>query len=185
MNTTIPSETNLEDILQQLQDELSDGNICVDHFLQAHQRMRQYNLRLQELIQWAIEQHREEKKLQDLYRHVAGWNASELIKELNKAGYNIKRNQNIKGAFDRQGYRILELIRAGKRDQVFHAILRMYVSFQRPFPEVLLEPFKPHYSDELFKVFLFSFLSSILGKDEQQHEQNQSGRANEEQANED
>jgi hypothetical protein len=179
--------TNHPDDLKEIPDVFCSSNELhkYDDYLKAYQFLQNMCRTLQEKIKWAIDSSDksvDSYKLKKLYERVAGFNASELIERLRRLGYGM--NKDFKAAFDRQGYRILELIRAGKRDQVFHAILRMYVSLQRPFPEVLLEPFKPHYSDELFKVFLFSFLSSILGKDEQQHEQNQSGRANEEQANE-
>jgi hypothetical protein len=124
----------------------------------------------QELLQWAWEDSRgkeKEKEFQGLYRHVAGWNASELMEKLKQKGFALKKDSDLKNSFDRQGYRILELVRSGKRDEVFHAILRIFVSAKKEFPFQLVEAFKPVYTDELFKVFLFSFLSGILGREEE------------------
>ncbi len=173
MNALASSEVNLEQRLQELEEQLKAGIVNAEQFRQAHQKLRESSRRLQELLQWAAEQHRDDNELKSLYRQVAGWNASDLIESLKRTGFALKQDRDFiddKDAFDRQGYRILELVRAGKRDEAFHAILRIFVSAKKEFPVHLVETFKPIYSDELFKVFLFSFLSGILGK-EQESEQ--------------
>jgi len=175
MDTQVPSAISLEQRLQEFEDQLKEGNADVERFREAYDELRKLNRRLQELLQWATEEHRDNKELQSLYRQVAGWNASELMESLKKTGFALKQKAQIKDAFDRQGYRILELVRAGKRDEAFHAILRIFVSAEEPFPAHLVEAFKPVYSNELFKVFLFSFLSGILGQDKQEEEQPKGG----------
>jgi hypothetical protein len=167
MSTPASSEVNLEQHLQQLEEQLKAGTPDAEQFRGAHQKLRDASRRLQELLQWATEQHRDERKFESLYRQVAGWNASDLIETLKKTGFALKQDKDLKDAFNRQGYRILELVRAGKRDEAFHAILRIFVSAKKEFPVHLVEAFKPIYSDELFKVFLFSFLSGILGQEQE------------------
>ncbi|MBC7350866.1 MAG: hypothetical protein H5U08_00760 [Thermogutta sp.] len=169
MSAPVSSEASLEQKLQQLEDQLKAGTPDIDQFRQAYVALRELSRRLQSLLQWAGEDRRgkeDEKKFQGLYRQVAGWNASELMETLKRTGFALKKDSGLKDVFDRQGYRILELVRAGKRDEAFHAILRIFVSAKREFPTQLVEAFKPVYSDELFKVFLFSFLSGILGQEE-------------------
>ncbi len=168
MSTPVSSEVSLEEKLQQLEEQLKAGTPNAEEFRLVHNELKKLNRRLQELLQWAEEQHRDEKEFESLHRQVAGWNASDLMESLKKTGFASKQDRDLKDAFDRQGYRILELVRAGKRDEVFHAILRTFVSAKKEFPVHLVEAFKPVYSDELFKVFLFSFLSGILGEEREQ-----------------
>lgn len=165
MSTPVSSKISLEENLNQLEEQLKAGAPDFEQFRQAHQELKGLGRRLQELLQWATEQHRDDKKFESLYRQVAGWNASTLMESLKRTGFALKQDSDLKDAFDRQGYRILELVRAGKRDEAFHAILRIFVSAKKEFPAHLVEAFKPIYSDELFKVFLFSFLSGILGQE--------------------
>lgn len=165
MSSSASSEATLECALQQLEEHLKSGTSDAEQFRLAYQKLKESSRRLQELLQWAVEQHRDEKKFESLYRQVAGWNASDLIESLKRTGFALKQDKDLKDAFDRQGYRILELVRAGKRDEAFHAILRIFVSAKKKFPTHLVEAFKPVYSDELFKVFLFSFLSGVLGQE--------------------
>ncbi len=167
MNALASPEVSLEQTLRGLEEQLRKGGADVQQFRQALQNLRKLSRRLQELLQWAAEQHRGEKELESLYRQVAGWNASDLIESLKRTGFALTQDRDLKDAFDRQGYRILELVRAGKRDEAFHAILRIFVSLKKQFPGHLVEAFKPVYPDQLFKVFLFSFLSGILGKEQE------------------
>ncbi|MCS7275303.1 MAG: hypothetical protein NZ610_07900 [Candidatus Bipolaricaulota bacterium] len=167
MSTSVSPEINLEENLKQLEEQLKAGTPDLERFRQAHQKLKELSRRLQELLQWAVEQHRDERKFESLYRQVAGWNASDLIESLKRTGFTLKQDKDLKDAFDHQGYRILELVRAGKRGEAFHAILRIFVSAKKEFPTYLVEAFKPVYSDELFKIFLFSFLSGILGQERQ------------------
>lgn len=160
-------EVRLGEKLQELGKQLREGEPKVEQFREAYDELRKLNRRLQELLQWAVEQRRDEKELNNLYCQVAGWNASDLVEHLKRTGFRLKQDRVLQEAFDRQGYRILELVRAGKRDEAFHAILRIFVSAKREFPAHLVEAFKPVYSDALFRVFLFSFLSGILGKEQE------------------
>jgi hypothetical protein len=172
---TVPAtqEFSLDQMIRQLENQLISGDPNYEDFKKVHNDLLKLKCKFQGLLQWAAENQRgrkEENKFKELYRQVAGWNASDLIDKLKQIGFALRKNSALKDAFDRQGYRILELVRVGKRDEAFHAILRIFVSSKKDFPSLLVEAFKPAYSDELFKIFLFSFLSGILSKEETEQE---------------
>ncbi|MGC8965989.1 MAG: hypothetical protein ACP5KO_04210 [Caldimicrobium sp.] len=172
MNTSI-EQPMVEQLIEKLKIQLIDGNLNYDDFRKVYDDLRRLQRKFQNLLQMATEDQRgrkEGEKFQRLYQHVAGWKASDLMESLKRIGFALKKDSALKDAFDRQGYRILELVRAGKRDEAFHAILRIFVSSKKDFPSLLVEAFKPVYSDELFKIFLFSFLSGILSKEETEQE---------------
>ncbi len=60
-------------------------------------------------------------------------------------------------------FRILELSRLGKRDEVFYILLREFVTAGEEFNEKLLKIFNPQYSIESFRVLLYSFFSGLFG----------------------
>jgi len=170
MSTSNTPEISLKDGLEKLKIQLVEGKPNFGDFQSVYNELRKNFREFQELLQWAEENSHgkeDEKKFMGLYRQVAGWNASELMENIKRTGFAFKNNRDIKDAFDRQGYRILELVRSGKRDEVFHSILRIFVAAKKEFPSQLVEAFKPVYTEELFKVFLFSFLSGILGREEE------------------
>lgn len=173
MSTSVSQKLSLDEQMEELKKQLQAGEPKLEAFQKAYQELRRRQRELQDLLQWATEEQRGregEKKFQGLYRQVAGWTASDLMESLKRTGFALKKDRDLKDAFDRQGYRILELVRASKRDEAFHAVLRIFVSAKKEFPSQLVEAFKPVYSDELFKVFLFSFLSGILGKEDSEQE---------------
>ena len=175
MSASVSSELNLLQQMEELKKQLKEGKPNLEAFQRAYQDLRKLQRELQDLLQWAAEDQRgrdDGKKFRWLYRQVAGWNAAELMESLKRTGFALKKDRDLKDTFDRQGYRILELVRAGKRDEVFHAVFRIFVSAKKEFPAQLVEAFKPVYSDKLFKVFLFSFLSGILGKEDSEQETN-------------
>lgn len=166
MNTSVLQEPNLEQKISELKNQLIEGKPKYEDFLKTYYSLRKMYKEFQDLLQWAAEDHREkEKEYQRLYHQVAGWNASDMIENLKKIGLALKKSQPIKDAFDRQGYRILELARSGKREEVFHAMMRIFMAAKKEFPERLVEAFKPAYTEDLFKIFIFSFLSGILGNE--------------------
>lgn len=67
-------------------------------------------------------------------------------------------------------FRLLELTRLGRRDEVFHLLLRAYISEGRQFPERLSHLLA---QEEEFKAGIFSYIAGILSKLENKMEGDQ------------
>lgn len=102
-----------------------------------------------------------DKDFDDLYQKVSQNYVSDAVDKLNLIGTTRKKNQILKKAFESMGYKLMEQTRAGKKDEVFHSILRLYMTSNQPFDKELLIPFKQS-NPQLFKVLIFSFLSGIM-----------------------
>lgn len=63
------------------------------------------------------------------------------------------------------GFRLLEQVRLGNKDNVFYMLLRCFKAYEEKFPQELVEAFKPE-NEQYFKILIFSFLAPILGKEE-------------------
>jgi len=164
MDFLAPPEINLERQIEELNNQLREGRPRFEDFQKTYHALRRMWRNFLQVLEWAAEDQRGKEEFQRLYEQVAGHNASDLMESLKRTGFALKENGDLKSAFDRQAYRILELVRAGKRDDSFHALLRIFVAAKQEFPEKLIEAFKPIYSEGLFKVFLFTFLSAVLGQ---------------------
>jgi hypothetical protein len=173
MNGEVTEGFDWEQKFRELQKQVLEGKPDCKDFEKTARVLRKMHREFQRLLEEAEKDQRGKEKSRDLeklLRSVATWNASDLIERMKIEATSVRKTKALKDAFDNQGYRILELVRAGKRDEVFHSILRIFVAEKKRFPKTLVEPFKPVYSDELFKIFLFSFLSGILGKEEENKE---------------
>lgn len=179
MDEQVSQQSSLEEQLERLEGELRNGKTSAEDFRETLNSFDKARWKLQQLLEWATDQKKDDRELNRLYGRLAGVNASNLIDRLRSLGYVLvhasakdneeekKRKESLKKAFDNVGYRLLEQTRAGKRQDVFYGLLRIFISLNREVPPMLVEAFKPIYSDELFKVFLFSFLSGVLGKEEE------------------
>ncbi|MEM4589278.1 MAG: hypothetical protein QXL73_04695, partial [Thermoplasmata archaeon] len=75
-----------------------------------------------------------------------------------------KNYEKVVDAFSNQAFRIMERVRHSQRSEVQYLITRIFVANKKEIPSLLVKAFNPIYSDELFKTFIYSFLSGILGE---------------------
>ncbi len=67
-------------------------------------------------------------------------------------------------SIDKLGFRLLEQIRLGNKDNVFYMLLRCFAGNNKKLPEELVEIFKPEYDDH-FKILIYAFLAPIFGEE--------------------
>lgn len=162
--TTETKEIKLtfEDLFADLDKELQDCKPMVQNFEKAIKMLSDYSIELQEKLEYATILRKDDMILHNLYYSLAGYNASNLVDKLRSLGFSLRRNKLLKEAFEKAGYRLLEQTRAARRDDVYYGILRIFMSAKEEMRKILIEPFKSIYSDEMFKIFVFSFLSGVL-----------------------
>lgn len=159
--------------IEKLKEQLSTNALKYEDWESCFYELKNTQKELQNLLEYASDIKKDENKFKDLHRRLAGENTTNLIENLRNVGdYIGKDNSDFGKAFTTMGYRLLEQTRAGKRGDVYHGILRIFVSYGKPFRKELVEAFKPIYSEEMFKVFIFSFLSGIIGKEKQTENKN-------------
>lgn len=153
--------------LVKLQSQLQTSELNYEDWQKYYDTLKIEQREFQNLLGFASEK---EVKFRPLYERLVSENASDLVDRLRSKGFVFKKD--LGDAFENMGYRLLEQARSGKRDDVYYGILRIFVINKKRFPDDLAEVFKPIYSEEMFKVFIFSFLSGIIGKDNQDENKN-------------
>jgi CRISPR-associated protein Cst1 len=86
-----------------------------------------------------------------------------LVWKLREKGTEVKKS--VGDALNGIGFRLLEQVRLGNKDNVFYMLLRCFKANEQKFPNELVEAFKPE-NEKYFKTLIFSFLAPILGKEE-------------------
>jgi CRISPR-associated protein Cst1 len=89
-----------------------------------------------------------------------------LIDRLKREGYKIAKNKLLADDINKIGFRLLEKIRLGQRDEVLYMLLRVFTANDVKLPEPLIDAIKTRYDDSLFKSFMYAFLAPILGEKE-------------------
>lgn len=170
MNTTETKTT--EEMLQQIKEKLSKGEKPeLNEFKEVYKELNKQLKELQELLEWAWNQNRN-NEFTRLLNQIKGYNVSELMDKLRNKGYYTRKDtrKELKESFERMGYRLMEQVRVGKREEAYYTIARIYIAANQNIPREVVEPFKPIYSDSEFKVMLFAFISGILGSGDEEIE---------------
>ena len=110
------------------------------------------------------------RELEKLHNDVSLQNVSELCDRLKAYGEGLRGSAVYERFYDKKKkmprgltFRLLELTRMGKRDEVFYIILREFANAQQEINQHLVKAFNPRYSIESFKTLVYSFLSGLLG----------------------
>ncbi|MEO0127675.1 MAG: hypothetical protein ABIL44_08000 [candidate division WOR-3 bacterium] len=83
-----------------------------------------------------------------------------LVWKLKQKGHEMSGN--LMTSINDIGFRLLEQVRLGNKDNVFYMLLRCFKANEEKFPDDLVEAFKPE-NEPYFKTLIFSFLAPILG----------------------
>lgn len=90
-----------------------------------------------------------------------------LMDRLRAHGVKVsKHNPTLKESLERQAYRLMELVRSGRKDEALYLLLRAYLVSGERFYKGLLEAFFPIYSPEETKLLVFSYISGLTQKTE-------------------
>jgi len=160
--------------LDQLKEELKKDKI--DNLEKFKELFKEFYKQLQKeqkdfikCLEWAYEKSGRDEEIGNILAEIAGRNASDLIESLKRLGYAVQKS--LGEDFEKAGFRLLEQVRAGKRSDVMYGITRIFLANRQNLPDILNEAFKPYYSDELFKCFMFTFLSSVIKPKENNKEE--------------
>lgn len=98
-------------------------------------------------------------------------NVSQLVVRLSEMGRRLKRE--LGEDFGKVGFRLLELIRAGKRDAVMYTVTRIFMTNRKQIDQDLLEAFNPSYDIETFRILILAFFSQVVKPEEGQQGRSQ------------
>lgn len=164
-----------ERLIGYLYDKIKSNQIRYDDFSEAVKEYRDLGVRLQEILElgYQISRGDDSNRIFELYREFLQENAGKMVEQLRRLGFEIRTlastresYKNILDDLSSQSYRILEKTRHARRSEVQYLITRIFVVNKEKIPRRLSRVFNPRYSDELFKTFVYSFLSGVLS-DEQ------------------
>ena len=153
------NKTPVVQIIEQLEEKVKQNTVTVEDFNTVFNELQEARFKIQRLLEYKTIDS-SDKKYQDLYRKVSQENFSDLVDIFYNRGRG-KKNKPLTESFKKQGYRLMEQTRSGKKVEVFHAFLRIYMASNEKFDDILLYAFKSN-NDEIFKVLIFSFLSGII-----------------------
>jgi uncharacterized membrane-anchored protein YjiN (DUF445 family) len=163
------NEVTIETLQEVLQKDIHNSQEFKLLFDKFYKKLKQQQKEFIKYLECAYEKSGRDKDIENILDDMIGYNASNLLESLKRLGYALQNK--LGEEFKKAGYRLLEQTRAGKRDDVMYGITRIFIVNNQNVPDVLIEAFKPYYTDELFKCFIFSFLSSVIKPEQNKKEE--------------
>jgi len=167
----------LSQVLSGVVKDLSRGAMQPEELRGVLDVLSDFRMQLQDTLEYLLKGPSDKKeKWQPFYEYLVGENSGELCEKLRRYGFSLRGKEVHERIYDKEkrqprglAYRILELIRLGKRDEVFFSLLNVFQGTE--IKPILARAFNPVYSDQLFKTFLYSFLSGLLGPEKSSPEE--------------
>lgn len=152
-----------------LNEKIQNNQTNPDDFKRAIKEYKDLASEIQEILKYAYKNAtgKNKEELYKLYLEFSLENAGEMVEKLRRLGYSLKKKGDYKeivSALSDQAFRIMEKTRHAQRNEVQYMITRIFWVNKREIPKLLAQAFNPIYPDELFKTFIYSFLSGILGE---------------------
>ncbi|ADQ47255.1 hypothetical protein Calkro_2444 [Caldicellulosiruptor kronotskyensis 2002] len=176
---------NFDELKRALEESIFHNKIKFEDFAKTINSYKNLGFELEKMLEWAANNAKGEDKIKlwSLYKEFSLQNVSELCERLRWYGENLRKSKVYDRFFDKDKkvpraitFRVLELTRLGKREEVFHIILREFVNAQEEVGKDFVKAFSPKYSVESFKVMVYSFLSGLLGEEKEKNkEKNKEG----------
>lgn len=163
---------NFEEIKKSLEEAIRKNQIEFTQFKKAIDSYKELGFELEKILEYAANNAKDEDKVKlwALFREISLQNISELCDRLRRYGDYLKNSEVHKRFYDDDkkvpraiAFRVLELTRLGKRDEVFYMILREFINAEEKVSYDLMKAFNPKYSLENFKILVYSFMSGLLG----------------------
>ncbi len=157
------------ELLNYFQEKIQNNQINYEEFKKAVDEYKKLALHIEKILEFVAKNStgEQKEKIWNLYYDFSKKNISEINDSLNKLGYALQKDEkykNVVKAFQDQSFRIIEKTRHVLRSEVEYMIMRIFVANKKEMPTLLAKAFNPIYPDEIFKTFMYSFLSGILGE---------------------
>ena len=153
------------ELINYCNEKIRSNNVTYDDLKRVVEVYKQIGLELQNILEFAAKnsQGDDKNRLWGLYKDFSKQNLSKLYDKLNSLAYSIKQNdESLADALNKQIYRLMEKTRIGLRSEVANMIVRTFAAQQKKVPYELMQVFSPIYTDEEFKVLMYSFLGGII-----------------------
>ncbi len=163
---------NFEEIKKDLMEHINQNKIEASLFRKAVDDYKKIGFELEKILEYGIKnaKGKDKRELEKLHNDISLQNVSELCDRLRNYGEGLRGSAVYERFYDKEKkmpkgltFRLLELTRMGKRDEVFYIILREFANAQQEINQNLVKAFNPRYSIESFKTLIYSFLSGLLG----------------------
>jgi len=170
---------NLKQIVKELQGKASQGTLSLEELADT---VREVEDLFVEMVRF-LEQYgrmvgpKERESVEELLRRIAPRSHHVLFEDIRRLAWTLRGEEDLKGlreAVEKQSYRIINLARAGRRDEVAYLLTRIFLAVGRSLPDKLIRVFSPSVPDEVFRACIYAFVG-VFGEKDSENEKGGEG----------
>lgn len=152
-------------LLEQLREKARSGTITLKDLEDAIKEVENLTLGLMDFLNQVsyVLDEEDRGRLSDLRGHLAPLAYPVLFERVRSLAWAL-RDSGIKEDVSKSGYRLINLARAGRKDEVAYLLTRIFLARSQPLPRDLVRIFSPAIPDDMFRTFLYAFVGILSGE---------------------
>ncbi len=171
------TRVGLEQIVKELRDKASQGKLSLKELedtVGEVERLFEETVRfLDQYVRMAKPDERE--SVEKLLRRIAPRSHHVLFEHVRRLAWSLRNDRDLRESLEKQGYRIINLARAGRRDEVAYLLTRIFLASGKALPDSLIRVFSPSVPDEVFRACIYAFVGVMGEKEPKDSEQGGEG----------
>ena len=174
------TRVDLEQIVQGLQKRASRGEISLEDLRDVVHRVEHVFSETVRFLENYVRMvgGKERASVESLLKRLTPLSHHVLFEKVRQTAWSLRNEKDLKDlreSVEKQGYRIINLARAGRRDEVAYLLTRIFLASGKALPDPLIRVFSPSVPDEIFRACIYAFVGVMGEKESKDSEQGGEG----------
>jgi hypothetical protein len=117
----------------------------------------------------------ERESVEKLLRRIAPRSHHVLFEHIRRLAWSLRNHKDLQESIKKQGYRIINLARAGRKDEVAYLLARIFLAHGKSLPDPLVGMFSPSVPEDTFRACVYAFAGILAEPKDDQGEQKAEG----------
>ncbi len=153
--------------LEALREKIREGSVTVEDLDGAVRAVERSLLDLLDLLDRArfFLEEKDREKVQELQARLGQMAYAVLFDQIRRLAWKLREKEpGLQEDVAKSGYRLINLARAGRRDEVAYLLTRIFLAQGRVLPLELVRIFSPAVPDDIFRACLYAFVGTLAGE---------------------
>ncbi len=154
-------------LLEVLRGKIQQGTLTLEDLERAVKETEHSLLELLDLLDHVrfFLKGQDQARVQELQMRLGRVAYGVLFDQIRRLAWKLREQEpDLREYVSKSGYRLINLARAGRRDEVAYLLTRNFLAQERVLPRELVRIFSPAVPDDIFRACLYAFVGTLAGK---------------------
>jgi|AMFO01.1.fsa_nt_gi hypothetical protein len=167
-------------LLEVLRGKIREGNLTLGDLEGAVREMERSLLELLDLLDRSrfFLEGQDQARVQELQMRLGRVAYGVLFDQIRRLAWKLRgKEPGLRKDVYKSGYRLINLARAGRRDEVAYLLTRIFLAQEQVLPHELVRIFSPAVPDDIFRACVYAFVGILGGKTSEDSDKKEGGEA--------